>query len=85
MPELEGACLGLDDRAENVALARDVAWPDTEGDWNAIGLSRIPDAALLDDSAGSIGRLEKRCFDSTSDALIARGRACFGRVFARPP
>lgn len=28
--------LGLEDRADNVALARGVGWPDTEGDWNAI-------------------------------------------------
>jgi GNAT superfamily N-acetyltransferase len=36
MPDLEIARLGLDDRANNVALARDVGWPDTEGDWNAV-------------------------------------------------
>jgi len=36
MPEFEVVRLGLDDRARNVALARDVGWPDTEGDWSAV-------------------------------------------------
>jgi len=100
MPEVEVASLSLDDRADNVSLARDVGWPDTEGDWNVIHAGahvvgvRVGGRLVGQGALGLYGRVGTttplgRPLYHRAGFLpagdVARGRPCFGRAFAKPP